>query len=95
VGGNVDRERFLEEVLIPLSKNETVNYRRFNCSTMTINEGMNVVPERLTVIEGTYSMHPELSDHYDLSVFLDVDPKLQEKRIANRNSPELAERFFD
>ena len=95
VGGNVDRERFLEEVLIPLSKSETVNYRKFDCSTMTVDEGMNIVPERLTVIEGAYSMHRELSDYYDLSVFLDVDPKLQKKRIAKRNSPELAERFFN
>ena len=30
-GGNIDRERFLDEILIPLSRGEQVNYRRFNC----------------------------------------------------------------
>ena len=95
VGGNVDRERFLEEVLIPLSKNEPVNYKRFDCSAMTVDEGEIIVPQRLVVIEGAYSMHTELSDYYDLSVFLDIDSNLQKKRIAKRNSPELAERFFN
>ena len=35
-GGNVDRERFLEEVLIPLRKGRPVDYRRFDCATFTI-----------------------------------------------------------
>lgn len=93
-GGNVDRERFLEEVLIPQSKNEPVNYRRFDCSTMTVAPGEIVTGRRLTVIEGVYSMHTELSGYYDLSVFLDIDPDLQKERIAKRN-PQLAQRFYD
>ena len=33
-GGNVDRERFLEEVLIPLREGRSVDYRRFDCATL-------------------------------------------------------------
>ena len=93
VGGNIDRERFYDEVLAPLSKNESINYRRFDCSAMTILPGTKIVPKRLTVVEGVYSMHPYFSE-YDLSVFLDVDPDIQKERINIRNSPRLAERFF-
>ena len=32
-GGNVDRERFFDEVLKPLSENREVLYKRFDCST--------------------------------------------------------------
>ena len=32
---------------------------------------------------------------YDFSVFLDIEPKLQELRVNKRNSPEMAERFFE
>ena len=39
-------------------------------------------------------MHPDLADYYDFSVFLDISPELQKKRIVKRNSPEFAERFF-
>ena len=95
VGGNVDRERFLQEVLIPLSKNETVKYRRFDCSQQKILPPVSVAPEKLTVIEGVYSMHSELKEYYDFSVFLDIDKETQKKRILKRNTSEMAERFFN
>ncbi len=94
-GGNVDRERFLEEVLLPLSKGEPVAYRKFDCSTFTLKEPMMITPTKLTVIEGAYSMHPELAEFYNLSVFLETSPELQKKRIEKRNTPELAKRFFE
>lgn len=31
-GGNMDRERLLQEVLLPLSRGEDVVFRRFDCS---------------------------------------------------------------
>ena len=52
-------------------------------------------PKKLTVIEGAYSMHPELEKYYDFSVFLDVAPQLQKERILKRNSSQLAKRFFE
>lgn len=93
-GGNIDKERFLDEVLLPLSRGERVAYRRFDCSAFTLTEPVCVIPKQLTVIEGAYSMHPELSGYYDLSVFLNISPDLQKIRIEHRNSPEMAVRFF-
>lgn len=95
VGGNVDRERFLEEVLIPLRKRQPIDYRRFNCSTFTIDPALRIIPKKLTVIEGAYSMHPDLAPYYDFSIFLDIDGGLQKKRIEKRNSPQMAERFYN
>jgi len=94
-GGNVDRERFLEEVLLPLHRQEAVAYRRFDCSTFTLEEPVFVKPSKLNVIEGAYSMHPELAGYYNLSVFLETSPEVQRKRIEKRNTPELAKRFFE
>ena len=93
-GGNVDRERFLSEVLLPLSKKETVEYRRFDCGSFTILPSEAKKPSALNVIEGAYSMHSELRRYYNLSVFLDVSPEVQMARITKRNTPELAKRFF-
>ena len=94
-GGNVDRERFLEEVLLPQSRHQSIEYRRFDCSTFTVQPPVTIHPGRLTVIEGAYSMHPELADYYDFSAFLDIDPDLQKKRILKRNSEKFAQRFFN
>ncbi len=93
-GGNFDRERFIEEVLVPLSKNETVKYRRYDCSTGTLSSPVEVNPERLCIIEGAYSMHPEAEKYYDFSVFLSVTDDIQRERILKRNTPQTAERFF-
>lgn len=93
-GGNVDRERFYEEVLKKLLGKKEVTYRRYDCKTMSLLEPVTIAPTRLTVVEGAYSMHPMLSDYYDYSVFLEIDEETQKERIIKRNTPEMAERFF-
>lgn len=93
-GGNVDRERFWEEVLLPMGENKPIAYRRFDCSMGELLPPITRMPGKLNVIEGAYSMHPELAGAYNLSVFLDITPHLQEMRIRKRNAPQLAERFF-
>ena len=94
IGGNVDRERFLSEVLWPLSEGKEVVYRPFDCGKQALASPITVNPKPLVIVEGAYSMHPDLSSYYDLSAFLDIDPSYQKKRIERRNSPALAVRFF-
>lgn len=94
IGGNIDRERFLEEVLLPLSRGENISYRKFDCSSMNIGERVEEVPKKLVVIEGAYSMHPQFRQYYDFSVFLDISSQLQKERILRRN-PNMAQRFFE
>ena len=94
VGGNVDRERFLSEVLLPLKKGKEISFRRFDCHTLSLSEPKSVTPSPLTVIEGAYSMHPALSPYYDFSVFLDIDKTLQMERIQKRNGS-YAPVFFE
>ena len=77
-----------------MSRGEAVVYRRFDCSAMTLTEPIRVEAGRVTVIEGAYSMHEKLGRYYDLSVFLDIDPELQKKRIKKRNGSG-AKAFFE
>ena len=95
IGGNIDRERFAAEILLPLERNKAVCFRRFDCGTQTLGEPIEIEPKCLTVVEGAYSMHPYFSRYYDLSVFLDIAPDLQRKRIEARNTPSFAKRFFE
>lgn len=95
VGGNIDRERFYDEIVCSLVKNEAVTYRPFDCSVQSLGEEITVAPKRLTVVEGVYSTHPYFGRYYDISVFLDIAPDVQKKRIEVRNSPVLARRFFE
>ena len=93
-GENVDHERFLEEVLLPLSRRESVAYRRYCCRSGQTEAALTVPPKKINLIEGAYSMHPSLRGYYDFTVFLDVDSETQRRRILHRNTPAQAERFF-
>ncbi|MBQ7825929.1 MAG: (d)CMP kinase [Clostridia bacterium] len=94
-GGNVDRERFLSEVLLPLSRGESYIRRRFDCGSMTLLEGVTVRPAALTVVEGSYSLHPQLAGYYDLRVLLTVDAGTQSARILARNGVEKHRQFIE
>ena len=84
-GENVDHERFLSEVLLPLKANKTFSYRPFDCHTQTLLKQVEVKPDKITIIEGSYSCHPNLWDYYDIHIFMDIDGKTQLKRISARN----------
>ena len=92
-GGNVDYERFYEEVLQPLLTGAPFSYRPFDCKTFTLSAPVKVAPKRLTVIEGSYAMHSYFKDPYDLKVLLTVSPQCQQRRILERPA-HLQERFF-
>jgi len=94
-GGNVDYERFREEVLLPLSARKPFSYRPFSCTTMSLSAPVQVVPKQLNIIEGAYSMHPVLSGFYDFSVFLKIDEHTQINRILLRNGDQMLKRFVN
>ena len=92
-GGNLDRERFLQEVLAPLRNGGPVRYRPFDCRVMRLREPLSLRPSPVALVEGSYSCHPLFWDSYDLRVFLTIDPETQIQRILRRNGPEKAELF--
>ena len=94
-GGNVDYERFLEEVLLPLSKQEAFAYCPFDCKTFELKDAIPVNPVPVTIVEGSYACHPLLREYYDLKVFLTVDEEEQLRRILCRNGSDAAAAFRD
>ena len=94
IGGNVDYERFQEEVLLPLKTGQPFSYRPFDCKSFTLADPINVTPKKLNIIEGTYSQHPYFGEAYDLKILLDVDEEPQRQRILNR-PVHLHKQFFE
>ena len=93
-GGNVDHERFREEILVPLREGEEeISYRPYDCHTQELLPPVSAKPSRIVLVEGSYSCHPELWDFYGLHIFLTVDPKEQLRRIAARGGADSVRRF--
>lgn len=92
-GGNVDYERFLEEVLLPLTRGQDFIYRPYSCARQQLGTGAAMQAMGLTIVEGSYACHPALREHYDLRLFLTVTPEEQLRRIRARSGPEKADVF--
>ena len=95
VGGNVDYERFKEEVLDPLQAGKDVEYRIFDCSALEITESTIMKPKRINIIEGSYSQHPYFGQPYDLLIFTEIDSENQLNNIRKRNGEEKLKNFVE
>lgn len=94
-GGNADLERFRQEVLLPLQRGQPGVYRAYDCHLDRLTDPRPLQPAPLTLIEGVYTLHPDLQAHFDLRAFLDIEPPLQERRIRSRNGEDGWLRFRD
>ncbi len=91
-GGNVDYERMHKEIFLHLSEDKII-YNRYNCHTKHFEEEEETLGN-VIVIEGVYSLRPELKQYYDISVFIDISSEEQLSRLKTRNAC-LVQRFED
>lgn len=89
-GENIDHERFLAEVLTPLSEGRGFSYRPFSCKTGLLGEPIEVPPRSVNIVEGSYSCNSALREHYHLRIFLTTDREEQMRRIISRDGAEKA-----
>lgn len=93
-GGNVDYERFKSAVINPLLQRVDINYQRFDCSKMALDNEIKVITYRnINIIEGTYSLHPYFGACYDFKIGLKVSNQVQEERILKRNGKVMLKKF--
>ncbi len=94
-GGNLDRERFLEEVLRPLHEGKSFSYCPFVCKSGTFGSPVTVNASPITIIEGSYSCHPDLRDFYHLRLLLTVTASEQLRRLRLREGNERLTAFLE
>ncbi len=93
VGGNVDYERFREEILDHIGDRDGLKYRIYNCGTRKLEDWTYAPWHRLNLIEGSYSQHPYFGDIWNLRFFCEIGAEEQLHRIRLRNGPDMLERF--
>ena len=62
---------------------------------MELGNTVEVPASDLVIVEGSYSMHPELRDLYDMTIFFDVSSEEQLRRIDARSGKEKLQMFID
>lgn len=88
-GGNVDYERFKEEVLDHVADADGITYRPFSCREWKLADAVTVPYNEIVIVEGSYSHHPYFNDIYDVKIFLEISPNEQKKRIIARDGEDI------
>ncbi|MGI5936089.1 MAG: uridine kinase family protein [Oscillospiraceae bacterium] len=88
-GGNLDRERLLAQILEPLRAGKAVTFQPFSCATMSLLPSVTMPKKCLNVVEGAYSLHPDLWNMYDLRVFLTAPREIRLERLRRRESDKI------
>ena len=94
VGGNVDYIRFENEVLKNLIENVNFNYNVYNCKNLSFYKSENITQKK-NIVEGSYSLHPNLINYYDLKIFLEIPIEIQLERIENRSNKLVLKNFIE
>lgn len=92
-GGNFDYERFQDEIVKGLKSKKAFTYTPFVCRTKDFGSPVTITPEKITVVEGSYCMHPYIDDIYTEKIFVEADYNTQVDRIRKRNGEECLKNF--
>lgn len=94
VGGNIDKERLISEVLEPISRGDSFTYKKYSCRTGEFAE-VSVGFSEVSIVEGTYSTLDSLGEYYDLSIFVNISKEKQQKRLLAREGEERMLQFVE
>lgn len=93
-GGNVDYERFEQEVLEPLRQGRAARFCPWRCRAGDFGPAVTVPPSPLIVVEGSYALRPGLGEHYQLGVWVEAPWPVREARLLQRGGRACLERFL-
>lgn len=91
IAGNIDFARLIDEVLMPYLWGMDFSYDHYDPHVAKVVASYEVDSSLPLCIEGTYSLHPCISDYYDLKVFLSCSNEVQLKRLKQRQGGDIAD----
>ena len=89
-GANMDFTRLRDEVLQPLLCGETVLYKAYSCAAGAFKPPESFAAAPLTILEGSYSLHPALQTEFAVRVFVTCPPDVQAARLQAREGTRYA-----
>lgn len=92
-GGNIHYERFASEVASGIASREPFEYGVYRCTEGRIAQKKTVNPKGVIIVDGSYSLHPEMQISYDLKIFVEASETLRLQRIRKRNGESALEIF--
>lgn len=85
IAGNINFDRLEKEVLSNLKTNDSYIDCKYSCQKNEYSEQISIQNKKITIIEGSYSLHNSIDQYYDYKVFLTCSGDTQKGRIVERN----------
>lgn len=90
-GANMDFYRLRQEVLQPLLCAQPAQYRAYSCAAGAFLPPAPLPSAPLTILEGSYSLHPALQTEFAVRVFVTCPPDVQAARLQAREGARYAQ----
>ncbi len=87
-GGHIEWERLEQQVLGPAAQGVSLVYQAYDAHNDSWRAERKISPQKIYIVEGTYSLLPPLEKYYDYKVFLKLDTGSQYRRLQKRESKE-------
>ncbi len=91
VGADFDWKRLLNQVLEPVSRDKEGRYQRYDWETDRLAEWHIVPIGGIVIVEGVYCFRRELSDKYDVAIWVDCPREMRLSRGLERDGEEARE----
>jgi uridine kinase len=85
VGADFDWKRLLNQVLEPVSQDKEGRYQRYDWEMDSLAEWHIVPIGGIVIVEGVYSLRRELSDKYDIAIWVDCPREIRLSRGLERD----------
>jgi uridine kinase len=82
---NIDFKRLKNEVIIPINNKDNFIKQPYLCDVQELGNKEMLTLKKVNIVEGAYSMHPELIEIYQYKIFLNISSLKQKYRVLKRN----------
>jgi uridine kinase len=90
-----DWPRLRDQILRPLVEGRAAHYQRYDWPSDSLAEWHVILPSALVVVEGTYSLYPELRPYYTAAVLVETPREIRLARGIERDGEAMRSQWVD
>lgn len=83
--GGADRQRLLDQVILPLKENKVAKYQKRDFTTKELTTWHEIHPGGIVIIEGAITLHDLLVKHYDFKIWIECPAEIGYQRGVVRD----------
>jgi uridine kinase len=83
--GGADRQRLLDQIILPLKVNKVAKYQKRDFKTKELTTWHEIQPDGIVIIEGVITLHDLLEKYYDFKIWIECPAEIGYQRGVARD----------